>query len=161
MPGPPKKPTAQKILEGNPGKYPLPKNEPKLHAAIPTMPVAVGRDVVARIEWEDITSLLFEHGMITSIDGKAIAIYCLAFSEWTEARAVLEENGKTQVSERTGFELKSPWIAIRDKADDVMRRMLAEFGMTPASRTKVTAATKAKTRSTGYAALTIRKKSGA
>jgi P27 family predicted phage terminase small subunit len=152
------KPTAQKVLEGNPGKRPLPRNEPKLLAAIPEMPTQVASNVVARIEWHDITSLLFEHGMITGVDGKSLAIYCIAFADYIEAISMLEEHGKTQTSTRTRTESRSPWLGIKDRAEDVMRRYLIEFGLTPASRTKVTAATKQATQTTGYGALVLNKK---
>lgn len=155
-----RKPTQQRKLEGNPGKRALPKNEPKLMAAIPEMPTHVASSVVARIEWLDMTSLLFGHGMITGVDGKALAVYCIAFADYIEALAMLEEHGKTQTSTRTMTESRSPWLGIKDRAEDVMRRYLIEFGMTPASRTKVTAATKQTTQTTGYGALVLKKAGG-
>ena len=45
------------------------------------------------------------------------------------------------VKSPSGFPLCSPYVPIANRAFEKMRRMLVEFGCTPASRTSVTRAT--------------------
>ncbi len=54
MPGPPRKPTVLKLLQGNPGKKPLPKGEPMLPPACPDPPDTLSDQArpLARLEPE-------------------------------------------------------------------------------------------------------------
>lgn len=40
-----------------------------------------------------------------------------------------------------GYPVQSPWLAVSNKAMELCRAFLAEFGMSPASRTRVTPST--------------------
>ena len=43
----------------------------------------------------------------------------------------------TVIKDRQGYTVRSPWVAIRNQAMAPMTRLLGEFGMTPASRTRI------------------------
>lgn len=64
----------------------------------------------------------------------ALADYCVAFSMWVEANQEIENEGATILTP-TGLK-RSPWVSIAGQAWKEMTRMLSEFGMSPASRTK-------------------------
>ena len=136
--GRPPKPTALKILDGNPGHKPLPKNEPKpdIPDEIPKPPEHL--DKVAVKEWLRLSKELYDLGMLTNIDTTALAGYCSCYSAWLDAQANIQEHGVLMKSP-TGFPMQSPYLAISNRAMVEMRKWLVEFGMTPSSRARVSA----------------------
>jgi P27 family predicted phage terminase small subunit len=75
---------------------------------------------------------------MTEIDGAALAIYCQAWARWIEAEQNLVRYGVV-VKSPSGFPMQSPFLTIANKAMEQMTRLLVEFGMSPSSRTRVTA----------------------
>ena len=127
------KPTRLKVITGNPGKRPLNKNEPKPRPAVPDCLTDA-----AKAEWERISQELLSLRLLTSIDRAALAAYCQAWGRWVEAEEALKKHGVV-VRSPNGFPIQSPYLAIANKALDQMRAMLTEFGMSPSSRSRVTA----------------------
>lgn len=134
MASPHAKPTALKILEGNPGKRPLPKNEPKPKPTAPKCPSNISRK--AKAEWKRIAPKLERIGILTEIDGSALAAYCQAYSRWVEAEEKLKDEDLT-VTTANGNVLQNPLVNIANKQMLLMHRYLTEFGMTPSSRTRI------------------------
>ncbi len=127
-------PTHLKLLEGNPGKRPLNKREPKPPAVTPTCPRHLSDE--AKKEWRRVTPLLDTLGLLTKIDRAALAMYCEAWGRWVQAEEALRKFG-VMVKSPNGFPMQSPYLAVANKAIDQMRGLLTEFGMSPASRTRI------------------------
>ena len=130
-PGPPKKPTALKRLQGNPGKRPLPKNEPQPDNQKPRCPSHLNDE--GKREWRRVAGRLHDVGLLTYVDRALLAAYCQAYGRWVEAEGVIARHGLTQFSPN-GYEVKSAWVTISDKAQDQMLKYAREFGLTPSSR---------------------------
>ena len=135
MAGRPRKPTALKKAEGNRGKRPLPQHEPKAKRGIPTMPKHLNE--VARKEWKSITKKLDEIGVLTTIDGTALAAYCDAYCDWVAARELLKDKSLIVKAAKSGYPIPHPALGIKNTALKIMHKFLIEFGMTPAARSKV------------------------
>jgi P27 family predicted phage terminase small subunit len=75
-------------------------------------------------------------GVLTEIDGDALAAYCAAYARWADAEQHLNEDGPI-VKSPTGYPIQNPYLAIANKALEQMDARLAKFGMTPADRTRV------------------------
>lgn len=130
-------PTQMKIIRGNPGKRPLNDAEPKPRAKIPPCPAHLRGE--ARREWRRISKELHAVGLLTTIDRAALAGYCASYARWVEAEDGIRRNGLL-VKTPNGFPVQSPLIAIANKAMKQMLDFIVQFGMTPSSRTRVTAA---------------------
>ena len=135
--GPPPTPTHLRLLQGNPGKRALNKNEAHPTAGIPPCPRHL--DTVARKEWRTISKQLVELGLLSTIDKAALAGYCVAWAEWIEAVDRLGREGKV-FKRANGNPLLSPWWTIANEANKTMYRYLTEFGLTPAARSRIHAA---------------------
>lgn len=144
-----RKPTALKVLAGNPGKRPLPENEPMPDAAIPMHPDHLDDEAIA--EWDRITPLLYDLGLLTQIDRAALAKYCVAWSRWVNAERAMLKHGVI-VKSPNGFPVQSPFLAVANRAMSQIKESLAEFGLSPSARTKV-AATKKKEKANPFAEL--------
>ena len=153
------KPTAIKELQGNPGHRPLNAQEPVAPKGEPEMPK--GMLPAARREWKRIVPLLIKLGILSSIDGKALAAYCDTYAHWERARKDIEKYGLVieepvldkfnnpicvgaipglppEAGAKYLVKLKqNPAVQIYATFGKMMKSFLIEFGLTPASRAKL------------------------
>ncbi|MCX4146760.1 MULTISPECIES: phage terminase small subunit P27 family [Paraburkholderia] len=128
-------PTALKLVRGNPGKRPLPKTEPRPELAVL---VPDWLSPAARKHWPTIADPLRAAGLLTALDTTALGLYCEAFARWQYANEQIVKLGPV-VEGAAGYSVKSPFVTIANTAYEQLTRMLVEFGMTPSSRSRVTA----------------------
>ena len=146
MPGPAPMPTRMKLLTGNRGKRSLNDQEPEPENKIPVKPRIL--QGIARHEWYRITKILHKLELLTEIDMAALAAYCQSYQRWCEAEKNLRKDGLIVITEK-GFPVQSPYVGISNKALENMKKFLTEFGMTPASRSRVKVPQK-KQKATGF-----------
>lgn len=132
--GPARKPTKLKLLEGNPGKRPLPKNEPKPKPIVPKCPSWLDKE--AKREWKRMAPELEKLGLLTVIDGTAFAAYCQAYSRWRAAEETLQKHG-TVFKTPSGYIQQLPQVSIARNYAKLMKDFCAQFGMTPATRSSI------------------------
>ena len=128
------KPVALKLLTGNPGKRPLNRNEPKPMTTTPDCPPELSP--AAQQEWKRLVSELSALNMLTNLDRVALATYCEAYALWVEAISAIRKYG-TMVKSPSGYPMQSPYLAIANKQAEIMMRIASEFGLTPASRSRI------------------------
>lgn len=140
--GPKNTPTVLKKLRGNPGKRPLPKDEPrpKKPSKMPQPPCDLINNV-ARREWDRIGKELYDLGLLTNIDTTALAMYCTHFALWYGAVKSIKNEGMTTIT-KNGYPIPNPNIKEIPKHFNSMMKILVEFGMTPSSRSKITTTNK-------------------
>ena len=134
MRGPKPTPTRLKLVRGNPGKRPLPKGEPQPRVCLPPCPRWLSLE--AKREWRSLGPKLRAAGIMTELDGTALALLCQTWARWVEAEAKVTELGAV-VEGSHGQLMRSPYTRISAQAADQLLRLLVEFGMTPSSRSRV------------------------
>lgn len=132
--GPAPKPTALKVLEGNPGHRPINRTEPKPRPVAPRCPSWL--DAEAKREWRRIAPSLERIGLLTEIDGAALAGYCQSYARWRQCQHVLAKEGLTFKTE-SGYTAARPEVAIGNRALIEIRAFCAQFGMTPSARARM------------------------
>ena len=75
---------------------------------------------------------------MTDLDVAALAGYSVAYARWCDAEKALRTYGM-MVKDADGLPIQSPYLAVANKAYDQMRVMMVEFGMSPSSRSRVSA----------------------
>jgi len=130
-------PTNVKIFRGNPGKRPLNGREPRPGVRMPPCPDHIQGP--ARKEWRRASRKLFRVGLLTEIDGPALAAYCEAYARWAEATAQVSRFGMI-VKSPGGYPMPSPFLSIIKAALAQMKGFRVEFGMTPSSRSRISTA---------------------
>jgi P27 family predicted phage terminase small subunit len=128
------KPSALKMLEGNPGKRRLNESEPQ-PGGIPTCPKSL--DKAARAEWKRVSKELVAIGLLTSVDRAVLASYCQAWSRWTQATEAFNTKPVLVVATKTGYPIQNPLIGIINTAADQMRKLAAELGLSPSARSRL------------------------
>ena len=128
------KPTALKVLEGNPGKRPINGREPKPPSSQPTCPSHLSP--TAKAEWKRLAGTLNRIGLLTQVDRTTLAAYCQAYGKWVEAERRLAET-PTLLKLPSGYIQVSPWVTISNKQLELMAKYMAELGITPSSRSRL------------------------
>lgn len=136
MPGPAPKPTALKVLEGNPGQRRLPENEPRPPQVAPEAPEWLSME--AQAEWDRIVPVLDTLGLLTAVDRAALAAYCTAWALVVDAAQEIQAFGLL-VEGQKGERVKNPAIQVLRDATATCKGFCAEFGLTPSARSRMTA----------------------
>ena len=129
------KPSLLKLLDGTPGKRPVNEREPPILAGMPEPPEWL--DAEAQNEWVRVVLDLQAMGLLSRADRPALAAYCVAWSRWVEAEAMVKKYGTIVRTPEKKFPLKSPFLTIADQAMETVRKLLVEFGLTPSSRGRI------------------------
>ncbi|WP_147564934.1 phage terminase small subunit P27 family [Clostridium tyrobutyricum] len=132
------KPTAIKVLEGNPGKRPLNQNEPKPEKKAPKCPAWL--EAEAKKEWRRMSKTLEAIGVLTQVDASAFAGYCQAYARWKEAEEFLSKHG-TIFKTPSGYIQQVPQVSIAQTYLKIMKDFCSEFGLTPAARSRISVST--------------------
>lgn len=94
-------------------------------------------DELALKEWHRISPQLYEAGLLSDLDRAGFAAYCQSYSRYIQAEIALEGQPLV-VAGVTGAMVKNPLISISLMAADNMLKFGKMYGLTPASRTRVT-----------------------
>ncbi len=131
-----KKPRKLKEQLGNPGKQKLEAtHEPVFPAEDPRNPGWLQN--VAKEEWQRIAPVLEAQGLLTVADRRALEAYCMAYSRWRQAEAMLDQAPAMVGKSTTGYLYPVPWIAISQRYMELMLKIASAFGFTPVSRSRI------------------------
>lgn len=130
------KPTALKIIAGNPGKRPLNKREPQPDILQDLAPPAHLTPAAAEV-WNEFAGKLSAVRVLTELDALALEMACNAIALYRQA--IQQMDGNQVAMTRDGGLAKSPWVAVQAEAYKQAIALLRDFGMTPAARSRVIA----------------------
>lgn len=152
--GPRTQPTALKTLRGNPGRRPLPKNEPQpeISRQCPAPPAYLPTG--AKKIWKTEAPKLHRLGILTEADISAFAMCCLVLWRHIEAEKMMQprynkqlKHAISEIEQKTGEKTQqtlagavrkggiySVWLNMSHKSMEMAMKYLSEFGMTPSAR---------------------------
>jgi len=133
--GPAPKPTALKLIEGNPGCRPINAYEPKPPAADDPRP-PTWLDAGGRREWRKMVPHLRVLGLLTVVDVTALSMYCDSVSTALAYAKVCREKGRTMKAP-TGYVMLRPEATALAKEKLIIRSYMQEFGLTPSARSRM------------------------
>ena len=93
---------------------------------------------MALTEWARVVPLLRVSGVITHGERAALLALCVEWAHWIEAQTALRDQGML-IQGRGGL-VRNPYIRIANDALKQLQRLWIELGLTPSSRSKLTAA---------------------
>lgn len=128
-------------LQGNRSKLPESKlvDSVAIETSIPKIPSHLLP--IAKREWRRISVHLERAGLVTEMDMAALAVYCQSYARWVGAEMKLKSFGEDGLVDETpsGYKQISVWLQISNRAAEQMHKFMGEFGMSPSSRSRVTA----------------------
>ncbi len=139
--GPAPKPTALKVLEGNPGKQKLNAQEPMPSAPQVTPKPPKRLLPEAKKEWKRLAEPMVALGLLTEVDTSAFAELCQNYAYYLAADAEILKLGEkgTVALQKTpsGYMQQHPLLSLRKQYYETWRKGLSDFGLTPASRARL------------------------
>lgn len=136
------KPTHLKVIEGNPGKRPIPEEPKPDIGELPAPPEFLTAE--AKEEWERISVQLHRLGLLTVVDVASLGAYCQAYGRWVLAERAIAKmaandvlTGGLMIKTTNGNAIQNPLVGTSNKAASDMVRYAAEFGLTPAARARL------------------------
>ena len=131
-------PSHLKLVKGTNRKDRENGQEPQPQRARPSMPAHMSDR--AKEVWGYVVALLDRMGVLTEADAMALEQLCEAYADWRDARETIEAAGAyyETVNQAGGTMIRAhPAVSIRNDAARRVQSLMAEFGMTPSSRSKV------------------------
>lgn len=125
------KPTALRVIEGNPGKRAVNTSEPD---AGPLGDAPADLEGAAQAKWHEMARLW--RLVVTAADRDQLAEYCRLEARRIEAEEKVREEGPVAFT-AGGQPVQSAWLQILNRVREDMRKIAVEFGGTPASRARV------------------------
>ena len=134
------KTTAQRRLEGNPGKRRLNDEEPK--PPTPTEefdepPPELAEHATAAAEWRRLAPMLRAVRVITEADRSALVALCMEWGRYLDAMVQVKRSGMVIQVPKSGYPITNPYLAIATRALAGCQRLWPELGLTPSSRSRV------------------------
>lgn len=141
VPGPKPKPPALKLIEGNPGKRPIPTDYARPTPAAPTEPrwakilpgplaAQVRKDASA--EWKRVVPVLDGLGLLSVVDNAILTDYCICWARLMECERVLSVEGMVKSTDRGPA--KHPLITAAGQYRTALKSYVGELGLGPSSR---------------------------
>jgi P27 family predicted phage terminase small subunit len=140
----PPAPTVLKLLRGNPSKEKINRDEPQPRGndGVPSPPdFLIG---YARDEWERIAPELHYMKILTRVDMRPLAAYCQAYSVWrtcveafNSTAEIYPDMQRVIATSDNGNHTQSPILGAMRNAALEMVKHAAEFGFTPAARSRI------------------------
>ena len=106
----------------------------QLEPGIPECPDYL--DDIGRREWARVSKLLLSMRVITEADYIALGSLCQSYSTMIQAQRQLSKTGLL-IQTKTGYPIQNPLLSIIAQERNVINKLICEFGLTPASRTRV------------------------
>lgn len=107
---------------------------PKLPPEAPDCPVGLSAE--GKAEWCRQVEQLDRMGVITKIDRAVLCIYCQQWGEIQALNGLIKKQGRI-VKGSMGSSVSNPLVKQREAAMDRLLEIAAQFGFTPASRSRL------------------------
>ena len=146
--GPVGKPPELKALEGGRGHRPIDLTSMfRPEVGVPTMPKHLGRE--GRKAWKRLTPELERYNLLSTVDADALFMLCqtigrleLAERSIAARQALLLSQGKDPAESMVGLtpkgmQVQSVMYQVLNREMEKLRHLLAEFGLSPAQRARV------------------------
>lgn len=121
------------------GKAREKEGEPKPVAGRPKCPSWLDDD--AKACWKSIVPLLESMGVLDKIGGKALTRYCRFWSRWKKAEEFIQKHGECYpIKDEHGklrYMQQFPQVSISNQLAQRLAGLEADFGMTPAARSRI------------------------
>jgi P27 family predicted phage terminase small subunit len=129
------KPTRLKLLTGKPGRG-LNRNEPQPKPEAPRCPTWLLPR--AKKAWKQLAGELSRLGLLTSIDGHGLAVYCQGWAQYEWATKTLLKEGYVVVcAHKEQGSKPHPAFRVQSEAIETIRKFSALFGLNPADRSRL------------------------
>lgn len=131
-------PTILRVLKGNPGGRPLNAHEPQPDPLAEDVPEEL-TDPLAVQEWTRTIAPAIRTGQITGADRCLAVAHAETYAVWRSQVIAASRHAHVIAAGKGGYPMPNPARTMANKSLMLLARIDAELGLTPASRSRVTA----------------------
>ena len=146
------KPTKLRELNGNAGKRPLNKNEPKFSEITNIEPPSWLEPLAVEM-WQRVVPELLGSQVLTAPDLHNVEVFCMAYARWREAQQLIDQNGIVIINPENGSMSKNPAVTVVNESAKQMMQFGSLLGLDPSSRTRLTGSSQKQTIANPFADL--------
>lgn len=132
------KSTVMKLVQNNPGRRPINKDEPKPDSLDVACPAEL-TDPVSQREWADTIVPAIERRQITSAERVMAIAHCELWGTWRSQVIDAARHPHVVATGANKYPTPNPARGMANKTLQLLLKVDAELGLTPTSRTRVTA----------------------
>lgn len=122
-----------KLVQGEKRKARLNRFEARVPSAALEPPDFLGETGTAK--WRELAPQLLRSGLLTRLDRDMLAGYCSAFQTYASAEQTLVSTAIVIRGYRDQ-PVSNPYLRVRDRALETMRRYAQQIGLTPSARSR-------------------------
>jgi len=130
-------PTALKIVRGNPGRRRLNPDEPSSPLLKRMPPAPAFLDDEGKRAWSTEGRRLIKAGLLTALDLTMFGTWCIWYSKRDLASRAVNQSGVVVRANGVGNPYINPYMSVISMCSKAMHQIEVEFGLSPASRSKV------------------------
>lgn len=98
---------------------------------------------IAAEQWALVTSAMRVAGTLAAENAAQIEVYCINYARWKLAEAAVAKLGPIVKAPKTGVLMHNPYLAVANKAAEIVTKIAADLGLPPSMRGRVTKARRA------------------
>lgn len=102
----------------------------------PPAPPKFLTDALAVALWNDLLPDLIRRKQYLNLFKVELGRYCMAFAEYVIAGRHIDEEGRV-VRSPNNYPIQSPWVSIRNRAQDTMQRLAGDLGLNPVAQQRL------------------------
>jgi phage terminase small subunit len=110
-------PSPLKIIQGNPGKRAINKDEPIASVVDADTPAPDHLGTMASECWVHMVGLLSGSNVITELDLHGLELYCVSYENWRKAQQKVIELGAIVKSPKSGYPVQSRILSVRPNSN--------------------------------------------
>lgn len=101
---------------------------------VPHKPDWIAEKPISSAKWDEMIAELQEiPGLLSTLDGDALSLYCDAWQQFHDAQALVAEHGMVAYSDKGGA-YQHPAVGIASKAREQLVKIGSMFGLNPPAR---------------------------
>ncbi len=98
-------------------------------------------DPEAKAAWRHLVPQLDRMGVLTKVDGNALARYCQLWGRWRKAEEFIRDHGDSYLAKDSEGKVKGlkcyPQVRMANQLAEQLLRLESHFGMTPSARSRI------------------------
>lgn len=95
---------------------------------------------LASEQWGIITVAMRRAGTLSEENVGQVEVYCVNYARWKLAEAMVAKLGPIVKAPKTGVPMHNPYLAVANKAAEIVNKNAADLGLPPSMRGRVTKA---------------------
>lgn len=138
----PAPPPAMNVIEGDFGAPPT-LQEPDWRLEVVLAEWGSQAEEIASQQWKIVIDHMRAAGTLGPENAGQIELYCVNYARWKMAESIVAKVGPIIRAPKTGVMMHSPYLAVANKAAELVSKIGSDLGLTPSMRGRVTKAKRA------------------